>query len=309
MQIGIAGLGKMGYPLALNLRDKGHEVVAYNRSAGPAEAIRREGIWATNDLGALVAALDPPRTIWVMVPAGAAVDSVLTELANRLAPGDIVIDGGNSHYKDSMRRAAVLGEKGIGFADVGTSGGVEGARNGVCVMVGASDEVFCRIGPLLASIAVENGCLHTGAPGSGHYVKMIHNGIEYGMMQAIGEGFELLAESPFDLDLPAVADVYCHGSVIRGWLMELAASLLSKDPDLSALQGVIGSSGEGLWTVQEALERGVAAPITVLSLMARSQSQRPGSFGAKIVAGLRDEFGGHGYVSAESATGSESGEK
>ena len=158
---------------------------------------------------------------------------------------------------------------------------------------------------MLSSIAVENGCLHTGAPGSGHYTKMIHNGIEYGMMQAIGEGFELLEESPFDLDLAAVAGVYCHGSVIRGWLMELTSSLLSKDPDLSGLQGVIGSSGEGLWTVQDALERGVAAPVTALSLMARSQSQRPGSFGAKVVAGLRNEFGGHSTVPAETAAASD----
>lgn len=293
MKIGMVGLGKMGYNLALNLRDRGHEVVAYNRSEEAVTRIEAEGISGARSIAELVEKLPARRVIWMMVPSGSAVDEVLGKLADNVDVNDILIDGGNSNYKDTLRRFEFLQSKGIDFVDVGTSGGIEGARNGACTMIGAKDDVFEFIEPVLRSISVEGGYLHTGPNGSGHYVKMIHNGIEYGMMQAIGEGFELLQAAPYDLDYKKVAEVWTHGSVIRSWLMELTERLFQKSPRLDDLRGVVDSSGEALWTLQEALELKISAPVIAMSLFTRFASQRDDSFSNKVVAGLRNEFGGH----------------
>jgi 6-phosphogluconate dehydrogenase len=293
MKIGMIGLGKMGYNLALNLRDHGHEVVAYNRSEAAIKRIETEGIIGARSIDELVAKLPARRIIWIMVSSGPAVDEVLGKLSDKVDENDILIDGGNSNYKDTLRRFELLSSKNIDFVDIGTSGGISGARDGACTMVGAKDDVFQYIEPVLRSISVEGGCLHTGANGSGHYVKMIHNGVEYGMMQAIGEGFEILKAGPYDLDYKKVAGVWNHGSVIRSWLMELTEDLFEKHPDLSELKGVVDSSGEALWTLQEALDLKTPTPVIAMSLFTRFASQNDDSFSNKVVAGLRNEFGGH----------------
>lgn len=293
MKIGMIGLGKMGYNLALNLRDHGHDVVAYNRSEEAIKRIEMEGIAGARSIAELVAKLPARRIIWIMVPSGPAVDEMIDKLLDTVDENDILIDGGNSNYKDTLRRFERLSHKNIDFVDIGTSGGISGARNGACTMIGAKDDVFEYIEPVLRSISVEGGCLHTGANGSGHYVKMIHNGIEYGMMQAIGEGFELLKAGPYDLDYKKVADVWNHGSVIRSWLMELTGNVFQKDPDLNGLKGIVDSSGEALWTLQEALDLKVSTPVIAMSLFTRFASQNSDSFSNKVVAGLRNEFGGH----------------
>ncbi|NLL70758.1 MAG: decarboxylating 6-phosphogluconate dehydrogenase [Epulopiscium sp.] len=293
MKIGLIGLGKMGYNLALNMRDHGHEIVAFNRSQEKIKQIETEGIQGAYSLKELVESLSTPRVIWLMIPAGQPVDDMIQQLIPLLSPQDIIIDGGNSFYKDTLRRYEMLQQKKINFVDVGTSGGVEGARYGACTMIGAEEEVFAYLEPLFRDISVEQGYLHTGANGSGHFVKMVHNGIEYGMMQAIGEGFEILEKSQFDLDFEKVARVWNHGSVIRGWLMELVQNAFSKDKNLEEIKGVIRSSGEGLWTVQEALDLGVPAPVIAQSLLVRYRSEQEDSFSGKVVAALRNEFGGH----------------
>jgi 6-phosphogluconate dehydrogenase len=228
-----------------------------------------------------------------MVPAGKIVDDMIEQLVPLLNKNDIIIDGGNSNYKDTLRRYKELKQKEIDFADVGTSGGIEGARNGACTMIGAEDEVFKHLEQLIKDISIENGYLHTGKNGSGHFVKMVHNGVEYGMMQAMGEGFEILEKSQFDLDYKEVARVWNNGSVIRGWLMELMESAFSKDPNLDAIKGVMYSSGEGIWTVQEALDLKVPAPVITESLFMRYRSEQEDTFTGKVVAALRNEFGGH----------------
>ncbi|MDF2547637.1 MAG: gndA [Anaerosolibacter sp.] len=293
MEIGIIGLGKMGYNLALNIKDHGHKVFAYNRSPEKIQEAENQGVLGAYSIEELVGKLSAPRVIWLMVPAGNPVDEMVEMLMPLVDQGDMIIDGGNSNYKDTLRRYERLKEKGIRFADVGTSGGVEGARNGACMMVGAEKDVFERIEPLIKDICVENGYVHTGESGSGHYVKMIHNGIEYGMLQAIGEGFEILEKSQFELDYGAIAKVWNHGSVIRGWLMELMERAFEKDPQLQAIKGVIHSSGEGLWTVQEALELQVPVHTIASSLFVRYRSQQEDTFSGKVIAALRNEFGGH----------------
>lgn len=293
MEIGLAGLGRMGYNLALNLRDKGHRVVAWNRTASKVEQIEKEGVTGAYSLPELVAKLTPPRIIWLMLPAGPVVDEIMDQLVPLLSPGDILIDGGNSFYRDTLRRAEKLAPTGIRFVDVGTSGGIEGARHGACTMCGADDDVFPTIEPLLRDISVPGGYLHCGPVGSGHFVKMVHNGIEYGMLQAMGEGFEILAHGPFQLNLKEVARVWNHGSVIRGWLMELMERAFAKDPRLDKIRGVMHSSGEGLWTVQTALDLGIPVPVIGLSLFMRYRSEQEDTFAGKVVAALRNEFGGH----------------
>ncbi|NMA85146.1 MAG: decarboxylating 6-phosphogluconate dehydrogenase [Epulopiscium sp.] len=295
MKIGLIGLGKMGYQLALNMHEHGHEVVAFNRSPEKTKEIEKEGIQGVYSIAELVENLPQPRVVWIMVPAGKPVDDMIAQLTDLLDPKDIIIDGGNSFYKDTLRRYQELKEKNLDFVDVGTSGGIEGARYGACTMIGAEEKIFTYLEPLFKDISIENGYLHTGANGSGHYVKMVHNGIEYGMMQAIGEGFEILEKSQFDLDFEKVAKVWNHGSVIRGWLMELTQSAFSKDENLEGIRGIIRSSGEGLWTVQEALELGVPAPVIAQSLFVRYRSEQEDSFSGKVVAALRNEFGGHGF--------------
>ena len=293
LEIGIIGLGKMGYNLARNIKDHGHRVVAYNRSAEKIQEAEVHGLVGADSIEELVNKLGTPRIIWLMVPAGNPVDEMIESLIPLVDQGDLIIDGGNSNYKDTLRRYEMLKEKGIRFADVGTSGGVEGARNGACMMIGAETDVFEMIEPLMKDICLENGYVHTGKNGSGHYVKMVHNGIEYGMLQAMGEGFEILEKSQFELDYKEIAKVWNHGSVIRGWLMELMERAFEKDPELQAIKGVVHSSGEGLWTVQEALELQVPVPAIASSLFVRYRSQQEDTFSGKVIAALRNEFGGH----------------
>ena len=293
MQIGIIGLGRMGFNLALNMRDHGYEVIAYNRSPAKVQEAQEQGLTPAYDLNELVDKLNGRRVLWLMVPAGNLIDDLLETLLPLLNERDIIIDGGNSHYKDTLRRYQMLKNRQIDFVDIGTSGGIDGARNGACTMIGAEREVYEYLEPLIQAISVENGYLHTGSNGSGHFVKMVHNGIEYGMMQAIGEGFEILQKSRFDLDYQQVARVWDNGSVIRGWLMELTEKAFNKDPELDGIRGVMHSSGEGLWTVQEALELQVPAPVITDSLFMRYRSQQADTFSGKVVAALRNEFGGH----------------
>ncbi|WP_445002539.1 phosphogluconate dehydrogenase (NAD(+)-dependent, decarboxylating) [Exiguobacterium alkaliphilum] len=292
MEIGLIGLGKMGYNLALNLSDHGHRVVGTD--AGQVEATDAFEIVST--LEDVVNGLAAPRVVWTMVPAGDITEAVLAELFEKLEPGDIVIDGGNSNYKLSVARAEQFAEKGISFFDCGTSGGTEGARHGACTMVGGDADAWPTIEPIFKDLSVENGYLYTGPAGSGHFLKMIHNGIEYGMMQAIAEGFDILEKSPFDYDYEQVARVWNHGSVVRSWLMELTENAFHKDAKLDEIKGVMQSSGEGKWTVETALDLQAAAPVIALSLMMRYRSLEDDTFTGKVVAALRNEFGGHAVV-------------
>lgn len=293
MRIGLIGLGRMGYNLALNAKDKGHELVVFNRTIEKVKEAEQEGLIGAYSLEELVQKLEGRKIIWLMVPSGNAVDEMLQKLLPLLNKHDIVIDGGNSNYKDTLRRYNELKSKGIDFVDIGTSGGIEGARNGACTMIGAEVDVFEYIEPFIKDISIENGYLYTGANGSGHFVKMVHNGIEYGMMQAIAEGFEILEKSQFNLDFEKVAKVWNNGSVIRGWLMELSEKAFKKDPHLEGIKGVMYSSGEGLWTVQEALDLKVPATVITQSLLMRYRSEQEDTFSGKVVAALRNEFGGH----------------
>ncbi|MGI9862296.1 decarboxylating 6-phosphogluconate dehydrogenase [Moorella naiadis] len=293
MQIGLIGLGRMGLNLALNMMDHGHEVVGNARTRATVDKAVTQGVKGAYSLKELVGKLTVPRLVWLMIPAGKAVDDVLEQLVPLLAPGDSIVDGGNSHYQDTLRRYESLKTRGIRFADSGTSGGIEGARYGACCMVGAEYELFAYLEPLFKDITVPGGYLHTGPTGSGHYVKMVHNGIEYGMMQAIGEGMEVLAKAPFELDLREVARVWRYGSVIRGWLMDLMEKALAKDNTLEGIKDIAYSSGEGLWTVEEALRLKVPAPVITAALLMRYRSEQEESFATKVVAALRHEFGGH----------------
>ncbi|MEH7367955.1 decarboxylating 6-phosphogluconate dehydrogenase [Priestia megaterium] len=297
MKIGLIGLGKMGYNLSLNLMDNHHEVVAYDVNKEAVEKLSNEGATGAFTIEELVNELPlSPKVVWIMVPAGEVTENVITELKELLSEGDIIIDGGNSNYKESVRRAQDLQEKGIYFFDVGTSGGMEGARNGACTMIGGDAEVFRTIEPIFNDICVENGFMYAGKSGSGHFLKMVHNGVEYGMMQSIAEGFEVLEKSQFDFDYEAVARVWNNGSVVRSWLMELTENAFSKDPKLDSIKGVMQSSGEGKWTVETALDLQTATPVIALSLMMRYRSLEEDTFTGKVVAALRNEFGGHGVV-------------
>lgn len=296
MQIAIVGLGRMGYNLALNLKDNGHDVIGYNRSSAKVDSIKEDGVKGAYSIEEMLAHFDGRKVIWLMVPNGDPTQKMMDTIAPLLNEHDILIDGGNSNFNDTLARGEVFKEQGIDFVDAGTSGGIEGARYGACSMVGADDEVFAYIEPIFKDICVENGYLHCGPVGSGHFVKMVHNGVEYGMMQAIGEGFEILKASQFDLDYEKVAKVWNNGSVIRSWLMELAESAFSKSAELSDIKDVIGSNGEGLWTVEEALKLKVPAPVITESLFVRFRSEQDESFSGKVVAALRNEFGGHAVV-------------
>lgn len=293
---GFVGLGKMGFNMAEHLLEVGREVAVYDISSEAVDALARKGAVPADSLDHLAAILQRPRVVWIMVPAGRPVDDVLQTLVPSLEPGDVVVDGGNSRFSDSQRRSLRLLENGIYFLDAGTSGGIEGARHGACIMVGGDPEGFAVIEPLLRDMCVPGGYGHMGPSGSGHYVKMIHNGIEYGMMQAIGEGFDLLETSEFRLDHEQIASVWSHGSVIRGWLMELAAQAFRKDSRLGYLAGRIADSGEGRWTVETALEQQVAIPVIGASLFRRYRSRNDDNFSDKVVAALRHEFGGHGFT-------------
>lgn len=293
MELGLIGLGRMGFNLARNLKDHGHRVVAYNRSPDKVRQAESEGIEGAYTLEHLASRLDSPRHVWLMLPAGRPVDDTIDTLLPLSQPGDVILDGGNSHWQDTLRRAERLRAHGLHLVDVGTSGGIEGARHGVCTMVGADDALFARLEPVFRDISVPGGCLHAGPVGSGHFAKMVHNGIEYGMLQAIGEGFEVLSKAPFPFDLRAVAAVWSHGSVIRGWLMELTERALARDPRLASVAGVVHHSGEGRWTAEAALALGVPAPVIATSVFMRYRSEQAQSFAARLVAALRREFGGH----------------
>lgn len=296
MQIGLIGLGKMGFNLALNLKKLEHEVFAFDVDNETRNKIGHYDITAVESIEQLVKRIQTVRVIWLMVPAGKIVDDIILALQQLLNEGDIIIDGGNSNYKDSIRRSVQLKESGIKFLDCGTSGGTEGALNGVCAMVGGAKDAFLYCEHLFRGISVKDGYLYCGEAGSGHYVKMIHNGIEYGMMQAIAEGFEVLQQSEFDLDLRAVAKVWNNGSVVRSWLMELTENALAKDPRLDSIKGVMHSSGEGKWTLETALEKQIATPVIALSVLMRYRSLIEDTFSGKLVAALRNEFGGHAVV-------------
>lgn len=293
MKLAILGLGKMGYNLTLNLLSHQHEVVAYDVDKSRAEELSREGAIPAASVEDAVAKLDTPRVIWLMVPAGEIVDQLVDQLSAILAPGDIVIDGGNSHYKQSVERYERLKANGIHFLDAGTSGGMEGARHGACMMIGGDREAFAHIEPMIRDINVDKGYLYTGDAGSGHFLKMIHNGIEYGMMQAIGEGFEVLEKSQYNYDFAEVARVWANGSVIRGWLMDLTERAFRKDAKLDDIRGVMHSSGEGKWTLETALDLQAATPVIAMSLLMRYRSLDEDAFHGKVVAALRNEFGGH----------------
>lgn len=298
IKLGLIGLGKMGFNLAQNLLSRGHETVVYDVDAGASQRLADQGAEPASTLAELVSRLEAPRTIWMMVPAGV-VDHVIGELKPLLSAGDVLIDGGNSHFKESVARGKMLEKAGIHYVDVGTSGGISGAASGGCFMIGGSREVFKGIEPLFQDIAVPKGYLYAGPSGSGHFLKMVHNGIEYGMMQAIAEGFEILEKSEFDYDYEEVARVWSNGSVIRGWLMELAESAFAKDAKLDGIKGVMHSSGEGKWTVETALDLQVSAPVIAMSLLMRYRSLDGDTFHGKVVAALRNEFGGHSVVTSD----------
>ncbi len=301
MRIAMVGLGKMGMNMTRRLLRAGHEVVAVDRSeAAVAEAAREKAIAAAS-LPDAVSKLSPPRIVWLMVPAGAPVDENVGLLAGLLSPGDIVVDGGNSKYTDAARRAETLAGRGIRFLDAGTSGGVWGLSEGYCLMIGGDRGAYDVVAPVFSSLAPPGGFAYMGPHGAGHFVKMIHNGIEYGMMQAYAEGFDLLASAPFPLDLASVASLWNRGSVVRSWLLELAELALKKDPDLSGLSPYVEDSGEGRWTVERAVEAGVPVPSIAIALYMRFLSRQENSFGLRLLAALRNEFGGHAVKPAADA--------
>ncbi|WP_368646125.1 phosphogluconate dehydrogenase (NAD(+)-dependent, decarboxylating) [Alkalibacterium putridalgicola] len=293
MELAICGLGKMGMNLVLNLLDHDHKVVAYDIDEELIAEAERKGATGAASLKEVVDHLPDKKIIWMMVPAGDITENLVTDITPLLSAGDVLMDGGNALYKDSMRRYDTLKTKGIHYIDVGTSGGMEGAREGACTMVGGDRDVVEEIEQIFQDISVDKGYLYTGKSGSGHFLKMVHNGVEYGMMQSIGEGFDILEKSAFDYDHQDVARVWNNGSVIRSWLMELMEYAFSDDPKLDDIKGVVHASGEGKWTVETAMELEAAAPVIALSLMMRNRSLESDTFSGKVVASLRNQFGGH----------------
>ncbi len=298
MQLGFVGLGRMGLNMVTRLVRGGHHVVAYDRSEEAVARAEAAGARGASSLDALVAALTAPRAVWVMVPAGDPTESTVSALAHLLTPDDAIIDGGNTNFHDDVRRAQALSAKRLNYVDAGTSGGIWGLREGYCLMVGGKAEVCKRLEPIFLTLAPAGGYLHVGDHGAGHYVKMIHNGIEYGLMQAYAEGFELMHESPYKVDLGAVAALWNHGSVVRSWLLELAASALAEDRDLADLQGYVEDSGEGRWTLQEGIERGVPLPALTAAVFTRFRSRENNPFAERLLAALRNQFGGHAVKKA-----------
>ncbi len=294
MRLAMIGLGRMGGNMSERLMKAGHEVVVFDRSAEAIQKYVAQGAAGAADLKEITSKLKAPRVVWIMVPAGKPVDDTIAALVPGLAKGDVIIDGGNSNYRETMRRARMLETEGIEFVDAGTSGGIWGLANGYCLMIGATPKAFKLCEPIFKTLAPENGYAHVGPTGAGHYVKMVHNGIEYGALQAYAEGYEILhAAKHFKLDLHQIAAVWNRGSVVRSWLNELAEKALSKDAELSQLKGYVEDSGEGRWTVQEAIDLDVPAPVITLSLLMRLRSRQSDSFSAKVIAALRNEFGGH----------------
>ena len=299
MKIGMIGLGKMGGNMTERLLRDGHEVVVYNLTQGPIDEAAKKGAIPAKSLADLVKKLPKPKVVWIMVPSGKPVDQNIRDLKKLLKKGDVIIDGGNSEWQDSQRRAKGLKPKGIEFIDCGVSGGVWGLKEGYCLMYGGDEKTCKYVEPIFKTLAPKNGYLYCGPVGSGHYVKMVHNGIEYGMLQSYAEGFAVLQSSEFDLDLRAVSKVWQYGSVIRSWLLELAERVFKDDPTLEDLDPYVWDSGEGRWTVEAAIHQNVPAPIITASLIARIQSRDSDSFSMKTIAALRNQFGGHAVKKKE----------
>jgi 6-phosphogluconate dehydrogenase len=295
MQMAMIGLGRMGGNMVERLMRKGHKTVVYDRSSEVVAKYQKMGAAPARDLAEVVSKLESPRVVWIMVPAGDPVDQTIEALVAGLTKGDIIIDGGNSNFHDTMRRADALAKRGIEFVDSGTSGGIWGLENGYCLMVGGSDRAVKHCEPIFLALAPEGGYAHVGPSGAGHYVKMVHNGIEYALLQGYAEGYEILhASKDFPkLDLHQIAEVWQYGSVVRSWLNELAVTAFSRDASLSDLKGWIADSGEGRWTVQEAIDTDTPAPVITLSLLMRFRSRQNDTFAGKVIAALRNEFGGH----------------
>ena len=293
MQLGMVGLGRMGANMTLRLLRGGHDVVAFDVDEAAVEEATSNGAQPATSLEELTSKLDTPRVVWTMVPAGEITEKTIADLGRLLSAGDVVIDGGNSRHTDSVARAQRLRESGIAFLDAGTSGGIWGLEAGYCLMVGGDAEAFARVEPILRTLAPENGYAHVGSSGAGHFTKMVHNGIEYALMQAYGEGFELLHSSEYELDVGEVAELWRHGSVVRSWLLDLAASALDADPELASIEPYIEDSGEGRWTITHAIDNAVPVPTIATALFARFASRQDASFAGKVIAALRKEFGGH----------------
>lgn len=302
MKLGFIGLGKMGNAMVLHLVEEGIDVAVFNRTKEKVDEVYNQSGQSSHliksySIEELVSKLEAPKTVWLMVPQGAPVDEMIDKLlTSGISKGDIIIDGGNSFYKDSVRRYQSLKEKGINYLDIGTSGGLEGARNGACVMVGGDREVFEKVKPVLEKLAVPEGLTYFGGAGAGHFVKMVHNGVEYGMLESIGEGFDILKNGPYQLDLPAVSKNWAHGSVVRGWLMDLLNRALQKDPKLESIEGTVGGGTTGEWTVSTAKELNIEVKAIADALEVRKESQNKPTFAGKIIAALRNQFGGHEVI-------------
>jgi 6-phosphogluconate dehydrogenase len=299
MQLGMIGLGKMGANMTTRLQRGGHAVVAYDRDAAAIQRSVGDGATGASSLADLVSKLQPPRAVWIMVPAGPPTDSTVDDLLALLQPGDAIIDGGNSRWTESKDRYQRCKAKNVSFIDAGTSGGVWGLANGYCLMVGGDDDAVQRVEPIFLTLAPKDGYAHVGPSGAGHFSKMVHNGIEYGMLAAYGEGFEILEKSEYTYDLHQLASIWRYGSVVRSWLLELLELALKEDPKLSDVKGWVADSGEGRWTVQAALDENVPAPVITMSLLSRFVSRQDESYSAKVIAALRNQFGGHA-IKAES---------
>ena len=296
MEIGMIGLGRMGGNMLQRLRGGGHRVVAFDPRAEAVEAVVQQGAVGASSLEELLGELSAPRAVWVMVPDGKPTEDTVNALADLMSEGDTIIDGGNSNYKDSVRRAAALSERGLSFLDAGTSGGIWGLKEGYSLMIGGDREAFDRLEPIFQTLAPapDKGYAHVGPSGAGHFVKMVHNGIEYGMMQAYAEGFELMAaKREFELDLAKIAELWRYGSVVRSWLLDLIAVALEEDGNLDSLEAYVDDSGEGRWTVEESIELAVPLPVITLALQTRFRSRQDNPFGAKLLSAMRNQFGGH----------------
>ncbi|MCS6285185.1 MAG: decarboxylating 6-phosphogluconate dehydrogenase [Nitrospira sp.] len=293
MELGFIGLGKMGMNMVTRLRRDNHRIVVFDRSADLVKQADSHGCVAAASLPDLIGKLTAPRTVWVMVPSGAPTEETVQAVAALLQPGDTVIDGGNTRFHDDVRRAADLKKKQLHYIDVGTSGGIWGLKVGYCLMIGGEEAAVKRLTPVFTTLAPENGWAHVGGHGAGHYVKMVHNGIEYSMMQGYAEGFELMSKSEYNLDLGRVADLWMHGSVVRSWLLELAVDALKDDPKLDKLKGFVQDSGEGRWMIADAIEKDVPVPTLTTALFTRFRSRQDQSFAEKMLAALRNAFGGH----------------
>lgn len=302
MQLGMVGLGRMGANMTTRLQQGGHKVVAYDRSADAVARVQQDGATGATSLADLVQKLEgSPKVVWIMVPSGKPTDDTIDELAGLLSKGDVIVDGGNSNWKDGLAAYERCKAKGVSLVDAGTSGGIWGLKEGYCLMVGGDDDAVKACEPAFLTLAPPDGYAHVGPPGAGHFSKMVHNGVEYGLMQAYGEGFEILRQSQFKFDLHQVSSIWRYGSVVRSWLLDLAVRAFEEDPDLSKIRGWVDDTGEGRWTVQAAIDENVPAPVITFALMARFSSRQEESYSAKVVAALRNQFGGH-------AVKSESGE-